>query len=181
MPCAVTNPVLNFGISLTSDALLNFGIGHHSDAFLNLGIAVNFLSPPRNPVGVHIGGGILQIHVDPPEEGIADAYEIRAGFELSGPYFSFSNSIFKGENGLIYNFPLGTTVYVQVRALAAAFNTNGIRSDWVQVRRGLLHRPKVMMRCIAPDGSQIPEAALFVVPKLPDKILAFRSDEEINF
>ncbi len=135
------------------------------------------ISNPVDPIAAHLGGGIVQVFSGYPVSGNFDRFEVQVSMTLAGPYQLFSNRTFKNRDGWIYGFPVGGTAYLQIRAIAV----DGSVSDWVQVKKAILNKIRVRMSAKAIQGSRISESAVFVTRKAENRLLAFRSLEEVNF
>lgn len=140
------------------------------------------ISVPLNPLAAHIGQGIVQVHVQTPlsvQQGlnVLRHYEVQAAYNIGGPYLGYSNNIFNTPDGFLHNFPVGLTIYMQIRAVAM----DGSISDWVQVAAATTNLPTVVMQCRAPRNSQIPNNAMFCVAKKPHRLVGFLAKEEIVF
>lgn len=135
------------------------------------------ISEPVNPIAAHIGGGIVQVYVEFPVTGILRYFEVRVGSSLSGPYQYFGNRRFKHKDGWIYGFTPTTVIYMQIRAVA----TDGSTSDWVQVKKAVLNKVRVIMQVRALQGSVLEENAVLVTPKVENRLLAFRVEERVEF
>lgn len=135
------------------------------------------ISEPINPLVAHLGAGVLQLRVENPVSGTLARYEIRCARALAGPYSSYSSRFFTLNDAFIYGFAIGLTAYIQVRAIG----TDGSESDWVQARLGQIQTCEVMAECSCIAGSRIPAGAMFVVPKMPDRLAGLVAVNEINF
>ncbi len=153
-----------------------FGVKGASTAPIVFGVKQNSIDPPENAVAAHIGGGVVQINVTPPDSGTLDHYEVQVAEAIDGPYYQFSNFMFEDRTGYIYNFPLSSIVYIRIRSVSK----DGSTSTWLQVKHGTPDIIKVSMELSCIAGSVIPQGARFCVLK-GNRILAFDSDEEVTF
>ena len=137
------------------------------------------VTDPINPIAAHIGGGVVQVYVDPQDESLVAVakYEVTCAMTIDGTYYAFSNRFFSGRDGYIYGFPVGKTVYLRIRAIGA----DGSLSDWVQVVLGTASKPTTVMQLTAISGSTIPEGAVFVSQKDSHRLYGFKAVSEITF
>lgn len=135
------------------------------------------ISEPVNPIAAHVGGGIVQVYVGFPTTGTLRYFEVRVGAAVAGPYQYFGNRRFKHKDGWIYGFTPTTVIYMQIRAV----DVDGSASDWVQVKKAVLNKVRVIMRVRAIQGSALEQDAVLVIPKVENRLLAFRSEERIEF
>lgn len=136
---------------------------------------------PINPIAAHVGSGVVQVYVIPPvipaNHTQFSKFEVQSALALEGPYFQFSNRFFSTKDWFIYDFPLGNTVYIQIRSVL----TDGTTSDWVQARLGVLGKPTVVMELVAPTGSRIDAGSMFTARKNEDWMVGFIALTDINF
>jgi hypothetical protein len=148
----------------------------------------NGISVPVDPIAVHVGHGVVQIHADFPLETIYSPesgtyvplfkeFEVEASPQLNGPYQPFSNNRFENKDGFVYNFPQGQNVHLRIRSVG----TNNAVSDWMQIRKGILSRPIVDMECRAVRGSIIPAGAMFTMPKNKSRVIGFIVQDNVEF
>jgi hypothetical protein len=169
--------LITWGIARTADAPVYFGVARHSDAIITFGVAAHSISEPRNPLAVHLGAGVVQMYVLPPLSGSLLKYEVQTSKALAGPYKPVGLMNTSQKDLFLFNFPIGSTVYLRIRAISL----DRTASEWVQVRRGEAQLAKVIMWCRSVHESQIPANALFTMPKNPGRLVGFRSDQLVIF
>lgn len=168
---------ITWGIARTANAQLSWGVARHSDAFITFGISQHSILEPRNPLAVHLGAGVVQMYVLPPLSGSLLKYEVQTSKAIDGIYKPVGLMNTSPKDLFLFNFPVGSTVYLRIRAISL----DNSASPWVQVKRGEAQLAQVLMHCSSVHGSQIPAAALFVMPKNPGRLVGFRSDQLVIF
>jgi hypothetical protein len=172
-----STPAVSFGVARYGSALVRFGVARHSDAVLKFGVATNEIGNPVNPFAMHIGGGVVQLYVEPPTYGTLDRYELQGSLDLDGEYTQIGIMSISSKDIFIYNVPPGIVIFLQIRAVSK----DGSVSEWIQVRRGVAGKCTVTMQCRCIEGSIIPAGALFTMSKKPGRLIGFRSDDMVVF
>jgi hypothetical protein len=132
------------------------------------------VSNPINPIAAHVGSGVLQIKVEN-QVGVA-RYELMFSDELNGTYYEFSNNSFTGNDGFVYGFPIGLSVFAKIRAIGE----DETESDWVQVKRAQYSNPQVNMIVTGIVGTVIPAGSVFTCQKNKERLYGFRFLDEVT-
>lgn len=149
--------------------------GAFDEAF-GFGFDVGELAPPENVLAAHIGSGAVMLTWEEPADTPPDYYEVWGADALNGTYYLYMNGKFTTPRGIVYNVPVGLTVFFKVRA----YNSVLGYSDFVQAQAALLQRPLVAISVTSIEGSIIPSGAIFSVQDDGGRLVAVSADSQIT-
>jgi len=146
------------------------------DESFGFGFDVGELAPPENVLAAHIGSGAVMLTWEEPAVTPPNYYEVWGADALNGTYYLYMNGRFTLPRGIVYNVPVGLTVFFKVRSCNAA----GLFSDFVQAQAALLQQPFVTISVTAIEGSIIPSGAIFSIQDDGGRLVAVSANSQIT-
>lgn len=129
-------------------------------------------------IAAHRGHGtvIIKVFSGVPEN--FSCFEVQIATDIGGPYTKYNNYQFFSDIGFLNNVPLETTIYMQIRYMTSIKEVNTY-SEWVQVKRGVLSKPSVIMECKTIKNSRIAQGAAFPNRFRDTELIAFTTPIEL--
>ena len=132
---------------------------------------------PTNALGVHLNQGRVIVTWQHAEPERVDYFEVYAALNVDGPFYPYPTGRSKANYCFLKNVPLGSTLYLQVRAVGV----NGLLSDFTTVKRGKFETIEGLLSVTAISGSVILKDTTFSsLDKRTGEVITFRAKDRIE-